>query len=63
MEKMDAAIALHLPSSAKAKIHRLAERKSISESEYMRQVMFDHLEQLEYEAKVMADIFDLKGSP
>ena len=63
-EKKDAAITLHLPQRMKDQLARLAthERIGMGEGEYVMGLVMTHLQTREAEAKVMQEIFCLKGN-
>lgn len=61
MEKKDAAITIHLPSNEKRKLDRLAQRKGWGAGEYvLNELIIAHLETLEYEARLLHEILELK---
>lgn len=63
-EKKDAAVTLHMPQRVKEQVAQLAHhsRVGMGEGEYVMQLLMAHLDGLEAQAKVMQDIFNLKGN-
>jgi hypothetical protein len=62
MEKKNGNINVHIPADVEAKVRQLGELTGVSASEYVANLIQDHLAHKEYEFSVMQRIFGGNGS-